>query len=391
MKITKEQARRFLLLHHGLLGEHIYEGKDGVMSFIKHKHCIQYDPVNVCGKTADITLHSRIGGYKKEYLDELLYKDRKLVDYFDKNLCILPIEDFPVFLKKRKDAHADSYEYLGSDVAERIKQTEMHIVQLIEEKGHISSKEIETKESVNWYWGVNTSLARIALETMYFQGKLIIHHKTGTIKHYALTKDHVAAEILNLPMPYNTQEEGLAWHVKRRINSVGILWNKASDAWLAMGIKAAQRADAFHQLIADGQIFEVTIEGVKETVYICESEREIFESSLSKNDYTPRMELIAPLDSFIWDRKLIAALFDFEYKWEIYTPQTKRKYGPYTLPVLYGDMLIGRVDIARKGEELAVNKIWTESGRSLAGQAKADFKKCVKRFAEFNGCSKLCF
>jgi len=389
MKITKEQARRFLLCHHGLLGKHIYKGKDGVMSFINHIGCVQYDPVNVCGRTADIVLHSRVSGYKKEYLYELLYTDRKLIDYFDKVMCILPIEVFHVFLHEQlRGGYAEAYAQRSGDA---VKQAEPIIRKVIKEQGHVSSKEIDIKSNLEWFWGVNTSLARVALETMYFQGKLIVHHKTGTHKSYAFTEDHIPQEILSAPMPYNTEEKRLAWHVKRRINAVGMLWNKASDAWIGMNLKAADRADTFKKLIEDGQIYEITVEGIAGPLYICESKREFLEASLSRTDYAPRMEFIAPLDSFIWDRKLIAALFDFEYRWEIYTPQTKRKYGPYTLPVLYGDALIGRVDIARNDDELVINKIWTENGRALSGKAKADFEKCARRFAEFNGCSKLRF
>jgi uncharacterized protein YcaQ len=101
------------------------------------------------------------------------------------------------------------------------------------------------------------------------------------------------------------------------------------------------------------------------------------------------MEFIAPLDSLIWDRRLIEALFCFEYRWEIYTPEEKRKYGPYTLPLVYGDSFVGRSDMARKDGVLVINKVWTENGKALTGKVKAAFEDCVERFAEFNDCSKI--
>mgnify|MGYP002511983147 FL=1 len=90
---TKKQARQFLLLKHGLLGDYKFVGKEGILSFVRQAGCIQFDPVDVCGRNADLVFQSRIKGYQKTMLYELLYVDRKLVDYFDKNLAIVPIEN----------------------------------------------------------------------------------------------------------------------------------------------------------------------------------------------------------------------------------------------------------------------------------------------------------
>jgi uncharacterized protein YcaQ len=88
IKLTNTQARQFLLLNHGLLGEYIFTGKQGALEFVRQAGCIQFDPIDVCGRNADLVLQSRVKGYKKTMLDELLYKDRILVDYPDKNLAI---------------------------------------------------------------------------------------------------------------------------------------------------------------------------------------------------------------------------------------------------------------------------------------------------------------
>ena len=99
-------------------------------------------------------------------------------------------------------------------------------------------------------------------------------------------------------------------------------------------------------------------------------------------------QFIAPLDSLMWDRKLIAALFGFQYKWEIYTPQTKRNYGPYTLPILHGDALIGRIDAARKDNRLVVNNIWMQDGKPPKGRIKNNIDDCLQRFSIFNNIKK---
>ena len=91
--ITKEQAIRFLLLKQGLIGKKKFIDKQGVYDYIRQAGCIQYDPIDVCGKNAELALQSRVKGFKKDYLHELLYQDRRLVDYYDKVMSIFPIED----------------------------------------------------------------------------------------------------------------------------------------------------------------------------------------------------------------------------------------------------------------------------------------------------------
>jgi len=392
MKLSNKQARRFILKRHGLSGKHIFSGKEGIMSFIRRVGCVQFDPVDVCGRNADIVLNSRIRHYKKAELDELLYKDRLLVDYFDKNLSIFPVEDLPVFLKHNSSGtYAGAYESRGG---EAVRQIEPVIRQLIKERGHISSKEIDTGKAIEWHWSIMTSLPRAALESMYFRGELIIHHKTGTNKSYALIEDYIPADILGAELPFRTEEERFAWHVKRRIGAVGMLWNKASDAWLGLSLKTADRAAAFGKLLADGEIFEVEVEGLKHPLYVREYEREMLEAVLTEvpakkprlapKPHTLRAEFIAPLDSLIWDRKLISALFGFDYKWEIYTPKEQRKFSAYTLPILYGDEFIGRVDAVRKDGRLIINNVWTENGKPLKGKVKNAFEECAERFARFN-------
>ena len=82
------QARQFILAKQGLLGSYRFFGKEGAYEYIRQAGCIQYDPVDVCGKNAELTLQSRVKGFQKTMLEELLYRDRLLVDYADKELSI---------------------------------------------------------------------------------------------------------------------------------------------------------------------------------------------------------------------------------------------------------------------------------------------------------------
>ena len=103
IRLTRTEARRFILYKQGLLGEYRFKGKNGVLDFIRQAGCIQFDPIDVCGRSPEIVLQSRVSGFTRAMLYELLYVDRKLLDYFDKNLAIMPVEDWVYFEREREN------------------------------------------------------------------------------------------------------------------------------------------------------------------------------------------------------------------------------------------------------------------------------------------------
>ena len=80
LTITKQQATQFILAKQGLIGAYRFTGKKGAYDYVRQAGCIQFDPVDVCGKNAELTLQSRVKGFRKSMLQELLYEDRKLVE-----------------------------------------------------------------------------------------------------------------------------------------------------------------------------------------------------------------------------------------------------------------------------------------------------------------------
>ena len=389
--ITKAQARRFLLRKQGLLGVYRFHGKEGILAYVRQAGCIQFDPIDVCGKNAELVLQSRISGFTKEMLYELLYEDRQLVDYFDKNLAILPVSDWKYFERIREAYRNNSR---GREEVDRVAKA---IKEVIAEKGPVSSKDLQMKEKVDWYWS-STNLSRAALETLYFRGELIIHHKKGTIKYYALAKDYLPKEVLEAQDPFPEELEHLKWRVIRRISSVGLMWNKPSDAWLAIwSMKSEQRNEVFASLLQEGKIKEVRVEGLKELLYCLTEDipmlEEVLQSSGEETSFQPRTELIAALDNLLWDRKLIKTLFGFDYKWEIYTPAVQRKYGYYVLPLLSGENFIGRVELVcdRKGKALLVKHLWFEEGVRMTAKLKKDIRNCLLRFQRFHGLKTMVY
>jgi len=397
IKLTNRQARQFLLLKHGLLGEHKFIGKQGALDFIRQAGCIQFDPVDICGKNAELTLQSRVKKFKKKMLHDLLYKDRALFDYPDKQLSIIPTEDWPYFERFREAArtllssHPEVEEYFEK------------VLGYIEKHGAVNSDDLELEGDTSWRsainWSTGSKLSRAVLEQLYSSGDLIVHHKKGTRRYYDLAERHIPHEVLSAPDPLPDDFEFLKWRVLRRIGAIGLLWNRGSDAWLNIWeISTEKRNMAFESLIAENLIVELTVEGLSQKLYCLTQDMPLVNAILTSaastpgKPYTkPRCELIAPLDPLMWDRKLVAALYGFHYSWEIYTPPDKRKYGAYVLPLLCGEQMIGRVEVVseRKSQTLTVKNVWYEAGTKRNGKTEKMIEACFKRFADFNDCKNI--
>ena len=392
LTVTLDQARRFILLKQGLLGEHRFIGRDGAYQYVRQAGCIQFDPVDACGKNAELTLQSRVKGFRKRMLDDLLYKDRLLVDYSDKELSIWPAEDWPYFSGYRERSRAHGAGFAG------IPELEREAVEYIRRNGPVSSDTLPIGGKIFWHssmhwsgnWDRDSLAARSVLEQLYTDGVLLIHHKSGSRKFYDLAEKYLPPELLHAPNPCADEAAFLDWRITRRIGAVGLLWNRRSDAWLGIEMTAEQRDAAFGRLERAGAVTEVRAEGLRSPLYMLSADRPMLDAVMA--DRAPlkeRLEFLAPLDPLLWDRRLIEALWGYRYSWEIYTPADKRKYGYYVLPVLYGDRFIGRIEpkADRQAKTLAVRNVWLEPGVRLTRRLSEKIESAARRLARFNECS----
>ena len=396
LRITIEEARRFILGKQGLLGSHRFVGKGGALQYIQQAGCIQYDPVDVCGKNAELTLQSRVKGFTRSMLADLLYVDRLLVDYSDKELSIWSREDWPYFSGYRAMSKVHGAGFEG------IPELEARAIAFIREHGPVSSDTLPIEGKIYWHssmhwsghWQNQSNAARSVLEQLYTDGVLLIHHKSGSRKYYDLAERYFSPELLNAENPCPDDMALLRWRIKRRVGAVGMLWNRRSDAWLGINMSTEQRNVAINALEADGIIVKAEVESIRSPLFFLTEDIPLMEAvRQGVLDTKPRLEFLAPLDPMLWDRKLVEALWDYHYKWEIYTPVNQRKYGYYVLPILYGDKFVGRIEAAadRKAATLVVRNIWYEDGVKQTKKLARAIEGACRRLAKFNDCVQVKF
>jgi uncharacterized protein YcaQ len=384
--ITKAQARRFLLAHQGLWPPQGRTGKAGILDLIRRVGCIQFDPLNIAGRNADLVLQARIAEFQSAMLSELLYEDRKLLDGWDKNMSIYGLEDWPFFERRREAARRSPRR-----TAEPIQAILPAVREAIKERGPLSSLDLDFNQTIDWSWAP-TRLARAALESMYTWGELIIHHKVNTRKVYDFAEHHIPRRLLTRADPNPTEQEFHDWYILRRIGGIGLVWDKAGDAWLGMyDIKSQERKAAISRLLEKGKIAEVQVSGVSAPFYMRSEERPGLDGILETDSPRPKAAILAPLDNLLWDRRLVKELFDFEYVWEVYKPVAERRYGYYVLPILYGDRFVARFEPVqdKKSNSLLIKNWWWEAGVRQSARMQREIQRSIKRFLHFLGLNDL--
>lgn len=388
MRLTQKQGRQFILAHQNLWQPRSLKGKDGILEYISRVGCIQFDPLNVVGYNPNLVLQSRIQNYKSEYLQELLYEDRKLLDGWDKNMSIYRVEDWPYFSRYR-DRALKKYSVEISSINKLLPEVRENL----REKGPLSSIDLKFDTKVNWSWAP-TRAARAALESMYFWGELIIHHKVGTRKIYDFVEKYLPKDLLSMTDPNSTMNQYYEWNVKRRIGAVGLLWGRGSDAWLGVRwMKSKERTQAISRLEESGEILKIEVEDIKYPFYIRKEEAFLLHKVLKGIEAKPKASIIAPLDNLLWDRKLIKEFFGFEYVWEVYKPASERKYGYYVLPVLYGDRFVARFEpkFNKSTGNLEIVNWWWEPNVVVSQELERELSQCFEHFLYYLGATGIQF
>ncbi|MCL7455012.1 MAG: winged helix DNA-binding domain-containing protein [Anaerolineae bacterium] len=385
MQISKTEARRFLLAYQNLLSPVSLQGKSGILAHFCRVGCIQFDPLNIVGHNPDLVLQARVRDFQPQMLRELLYKDRKLLDGWDKVTSIYCVEDWPYFRRGREAAKRRR----GKN-AEAIHSVLPQVRAAIEERGPLSSADLDLGEMVDWDWA-QSRLARAVLDSMYSWGELVVHHKVHTRKFYDFARRCLPQELLQAADPNETEEQYQDWQVQRRIGSVGLLWNRSGDVWLGMhsrknrySLTSQERRAALERLIHGGKVVSVQVEGIKEPFYLRSQELAYLDQA-RRMDEPARAVVMAPLDNLLWDRRMLREIFDFDYKWEVYIPVDKRRYGYYVLPVLYGDRFIARFEPGYEKQQgiLTIKGWWWEDGVAPSQQMRTDLADCFRRFLRY--------
>jgi uncharacterized protein YcaQ len=377
--ISPDVARRFLALHQFFAPPRsLPSGSAGILAVFDRLGSIQFDPIEIAGRNHDLVLLARVAGYRREMTDRLLYEDRALFETYNKGLSLVPTADLPWYRVawdrarvQHDDGAFDEHAPLVDELLSRIRET-----------GPMSSIDVKPRAAIDWYWRP-TNQVRALLEALGESGILGLARRDGNRRVYDLIERLFPAELLEREVPIRDR---FRHKLLSRYRAHGLLGTSGSaELWsgttpridgrlgleggLPLGV--AGRRELHAELVADGSLMPVAIDGIRGPRFLVseelprleQAEREVAAGS-APGGTTAGVAFLAALDPLVWDRDFLRSLYHFDYVWEVYVPPAKRRWGYYVLPILFGDRLVGRIEprIERKSNALRVVGLWWEDG-----------------------------
>ena len=304
---------------------------------------LQIDSVNVLARAHTLPIYSRLGAYDAADLESLAYggKRRSLFEYWGHAASLIPARMQPLFRWRMEEAQAGKNIYPAlARFAEAKKTLIRDLRREIEERGPSAVGDFaahENRQGGWWGW----SSAKSALEWLFWTGQLTTATRGPTFERiYDVPERVLPARVLGAPTP--DEDEAKRALIEHSARALGVGTEVCLRDYYRFDPPSAKVA--IRDLVEKGTLREVTVEGWKKPAYLHAAVR----CPKTVNART----LLGPFDPLIWHRDRAEFLFGARIRIELYTPKHKRTHGYYVLPFLFGDCIVGRVDLkADRGEE----------------------------------------
>jgi uncharacterized protein YcaQ len=362
LQISADHARRFLVTRHLLAPPRaLPSDPTSVLDVVERVGTLQFDPLEVPGaRNHELVLHARIAGYARGWCDRWLYgPDRRLIEVYNKSLNMVPMHELPhyrVAWKRSSSYYRDRILTEQAGVAEAI-------LRRLKTDGPLSTAAFsEHAHAIDWWWAP-TRASRAVMEALFVTGRIGIARREGNRRYYDLIERLVDPALLRLE---ESEEDAMTHRLLSRYRAVGLTTpiGTQTEVMYSAG-STAERAQRTARLVDDGRLVPVDVDGLKRTRYVVAEEEGILEETADPGSvHATSVSFLAPLDPLVWDRRMLRELWDFDYLWEVYVPEAKRRWGYYVLPMLFGDRFVGRIEprLDRKAGTLAILGIWFEPG-----------------------------
>ena len=352
--LSASQARRVALAAQGFDRPRPATPSD-VRHFRRALHAIgvlQLDFVNVLIPAHFLMLWSRLGGYDRNRFERFLYDSREFTEQWAHEASIVRASDWPLLNYRREtwrpwkrdplETLANPAAYLGS------------ILEQIAADGGVTANGLPAAGSPNrgkpgdWH----RPIQRWALEHHFGRGQLAVRRRLSNFQRVYDLPERLIDDEYRLQC--TTETDARRELLRQSAQSLGIATvHDLADYYRMTARDAAPRVA---ELVEEGVLTPVAVEGWKDTAYLSDQAR--FPRSI------PGASLLSPFDPVVWFRPRAERLFDFEYRIEIYVPESKRRWGYYVLPFRLGDRIVARVDLKadRSGKTLLVRSLHYEEG-----------------------------
>ncbi|HLC11164.1 MAG TPA: crosslink repair DNA glycosylase YcaQ family protein [Candidatus Bathyarchaeia archaeon] len=369
--------------------------REHILSVVRDLCYVQWDPIEAVAPSHIIALWSRIGNFRLSDLDALLWEEKKLFLH-QAPAMIVVTEDYPLFYslmrrypeslskswggwKERARKYLAKHE-LRKRILNELKDGPLRLNQF---RDHVRTG----RAADGW-----TSASDVSHMLFHLQmtGDVMIVGHQGNQNIWGLSEKFLPSWVEKKNL---TEEDFEREAAQRALQALGtaspreihVYFPRARYLNLKKTLERLQEESTIHRVHVTG------LDG-KDERYVHDKDIRLLES-MNSDAWEPRMSLLPPFDNLVCERSRTNRIFGFDYLHENFLPESKRKFGTFVHPILYGDKLIGRADMHtdRKNEKLLINSIHAERGAPRGKEISSKIGQTIQRLAEFLGAKEVAY
>ncbi|MDH5544441.1 MAG: winged helix DNA-binding domain-containing protein [Gammaproteobacteria bacterium] len=369
--------RRLTLQQQGLSSARPYgKGKQAALNALEHLGYIQIDTLAVIERAHHHTLWTRIPDYQPSHLYDLV-AERQAFEYWYHAASYLPMRDYRYAMPQMMAVKRGEFPYL----AKAEKKYLNHVMERIRLDGPLKARDFDVVKRGSGSWW-NWKPSKLALETLFMQGELMVTGREGMEKVYDL-RERVLPDTVETAEP--TLHEFAEYLLDTTIRAYGFTTLKQLTH-LRQG-KTLRNAltDLIQNEIEQGALTKISADSGP-VLYTTTTN---LDAKLKRP--AANVKLLSPFDNAIIHRDRIQRLFNFDYKMECYVAKEKRQFGYFCLPILYDENFVGRVDCKahRNTGKFELISLHIEAKDLDHDRFVKPFTQAIHRLAVFNNCETI--
>jgi uncharacterized protein YcaQ len=349
--------------------------------------CLQLDPTAVVARSHLLVLFSRHGVFDETLFDEVAYGERALFEYWAHEASYVLSEDLPIHQWAMRPPSGGAWRAKQNAWWEAEHEFRAHILERLTEAGPLRARDIDDLATSDWRrahdggWTGPPNVARM-LDLMWVRGQVGISRRDGTLRVWDLLERCLPEDA---PREELSDEEVTRRAVPYALRALGAGRIPHIRAHFTRG-RYPQLPQVLAALQKEGAVERIEVEGLGDDWWINSADLETLDA-----EFRGRTALLSPFDNLLCDRARTEALFGFSHRLEIYTPQAKRRWGYFVLPVLDGDRLVARVDLAmdRKRNVLVAREVFAEPKNPRGQRLPKAIRRELERLAAWRGAADI--
>jgi hypothetical protein len=313
--------------------------RQSVLDAIRAMKVLQIDTISVVARSPYLVLWSRLGQYDAAWLDQLL-ANGDLFEYWAHAACFLPIEDYPLYRRQMLHLEAAGSERTAARLAAD-PHAHIELIEHVREHGPVRAADFEHEDGRkgNGWWDWKPD--KLRLESLFTAGEIMVKRREKFHRVYDLRERVLPAHLHDDDSIPSREATAEAWTLAA-VKAMGL----APARWIGDYFRHAGKAPRPHPeaLVERGLLMRVNVEGLPWPAYVHSDHAATLRRAQQNKLAATYSTLLSPFDPLVWDRERALSLWNFDYRIECYTPEAKRKYGYFTLPILVRGALVGRLD-----------------------------------------------